>query len=99
MIINVTKTLKTFDGKPILNEEEEPLTLRAVFIGALNYLPMGRPLSLEIKLRAYKLCKEIIEKDEVEFTIEDLSLLKGNLAEMASPLLLGQIVEILEGKK
>lgn len=99
MLIKVNQILKGYDGKPIKESTEKDakdVVLQSVLLNALNYLPKDRQPAVENKVKAYRLSLEVMAKDEVEFTIEDLALIKVNLNELYAPLIVGQVVDILE---
>lgn len=98
MIIKVNQPIKDYEGKVVKNEGKE-LSLKIVLINALNFISPQVKSTVEDKLRAYKLSIEVMTKDEVDFKVEDLVKIKENINQMYTPLVVGQVVMIIEGGK
>lgn len=97
MKIKTNQELKNYEGEP-LKEEGKVVFLRTLLVNALNYVESGKKaLPVEDKIKAYAKSIEIMKNDEVELNIEELALIKKNINEMYTPLIVGQVVLFLEG--
>jgi len=55
------------------------------------------PKNVQESVRRYNLAKEVTEKEEVEVTSEDITMLKKSVVALYKPLVSGQTCLILEG--
>ena len=108
MVIKVNQTLKDYEGKLLTEKSnvdgkvvEKEVKLRTILVNVLNYMDPNpnEKSSTEDKLKAYKLSIEIMSKDEVDFKIEELALIKKNCNLMYTPLIVGQVVMMIEDGK
>lgn len=79
--------------------KQEPFLLRTVLIQSLSFQDQELKATAEQSMRAYILGTEIMTKDEVELTAEDIVFIKPRLLKSYSSLVYGQVVQILEDKK
>ena len=104
MKIDFDKQLVNFEGEPLKNEQEKPVTLRSICANALlanEVDSSGRPkeVSGEDKLKRYNLANKIHGSTApVEIKSEDIVEIKRMLAANYSTLIVGQVFKILEGK-
>lgn len=97
MLLKVNQQLKTYEGKP-LKEGDKDVYLRTVLVNALNYT-VGDKSTADEKLSIYKICLNIMTKEEVDISIELLALAKKNVNVMYAPLIVGQVVLFLDGAR
>jgi len=57
-----------------------------------------RKMDGEQKMRAYSLATEIMKYDEIDLKAEDIVFIKEGMEKIYSPLIFGQVCNILEGK-
>ncbi len=106
MKIKLNYVFKTLDGIAIKNQGKD-FTFRQVCENALLIEPVnpqtGRPMKLidgNEKIRRYSLALQIHNaKSEVDLSIDDIKLLKDLIADMGSPLIVGQAWNILDPKE
>ncbi len=97
MIVKVNQVLKDYEEKP-LKEGMKEVNLKSILVNTLNYISQNpnEKSTIEDKLKAYKLSIQIMSKDEVDFALEDLVLIKKNLNLMYTPLIVGQVTIMIE---
>jgi hypothetical protein len=96
MKINVTTELTDYEGN-LLKSGETVTTVRVAFINALNaVIPEVKDLTIEQKLRAYQLSLLMTKEEEVDFTVEDLVLIKRHLNAIYAPVVVGQLVALID---
>ena len=99
MKIDVTQTLKDYEGKEIVGDDKKTLlTLRRVITVALNSMGGGKPIPAEKKAKAYEVFSKCYKGKEADLTVDDRSFINEQVAEFYSPLVVGRVREILEGK-
>ena len=97
MLIDVTQTLKGYDGEPIMNGMPlQPLTLREAAFTALNSVPEGENPPATIKEKIYALTLKLYSDAAIDLTIDEAAFLKERSGAVMAPLVHGRIVEILE---
>ena len=102
MKINVNQTLKTLSGDAMKdagpNGEAIDATLKLALVNAV-LAPSQKQESGVDKVKKYELAKKIYSNDEVELSSEEVTLCKEAVGSAyPSPLLVGQIIELLERK-
>lgn len=108
MKIDVRKSLKDYEGKPILevgrDGKKQPLTIRSAFSMALNgnIIRNGQvvPMTAEDKAKIYQLCTKIYNRNKPDFTAHDMSFIKTRAGEVAvvNALVAGKIGDLFERK-
>lgn len=102
MVINVSETLKSFDGQTMKDSDGQgniiDATLKLALINAL-LAPVQNESGVE-KVKKYELARKIYKaENEVELTVEELSLCKKRVGEVfPNPIVVGQVTELLENK-
>lgn len=103
MKIKLNYVFKTLDGNPLKNQNKE-FTFRQACENAL-LIERANPQTRQIikpidgveKMRRYGLAFQIHNaKSEIDISIEDIKLLKDLIADMGSPLIVGQAWNILD---
>lgn len=101
MGIDFTTELLDFDGKKILGVTvkdgraiTEPATLGSVAKDALANSQLS--LSMDEKLRAFKLANGIEKMSNAELAAESIALLKKCIAAAQPPLVVGRCLEIID---
>lgn len=79
--------------------EERDITLSMVCTGALLTAYQDEKIDSVEKLRRYKLAQRLVDAKEENITIEEANLLKELIGKNPSPLIVGQVFEILEQVK
>jgi hypothetical protein len=102
LLVNKTNS----DGSPVLDENhrqvQEPETLRSYFVLALNNKSRTEtePLGAEEAAKRYQLSTKLYAKGEVDLTHAECALLLERIAAIFdSPLIVGRIGDILEGRE
>jgi hypothetical protein len=81
----------------IVSDEPEPMTLRLVINRALTTPMKDDDLTPEKGVARFSLAMRVHNNDEVEFTAEELTLIKNRIAKLfSSPLIVGQACLILD---
>jgi hypothetical protein len=86
------------DGRPV----QEPETLRSYFVLSLNNKSRTEtePIGAEEKAKRYQLTTKLYAKNEVDLTIAECALLQERIATIYdSPLIVGRVTDLLEGRK
>lgn len=87
----------SLDGKEELIENGKPLLAKQIVCNALLGSYEDEKLSGEDKVRRYLLAQKIYNSDStVEVSSEDISLLKQLVAKLYTPLIVGQVYQLLE---
>jgi len=100
MLINVTETLKQFDGTPIkdvVKGEAVDATVRQAIVNALMS-PAEKDTGLE-KVKKYDLAMRVYKEDEVEFSAEEAAMVKEVVGKLFAPIVVGQLFKLLDGIK
>ena len=94
------------DGSPVLDENhrpiQEPETMRNYLVLALNNKARTEtePIGTEESARRYQLSTKLFAQNEVELTSKEIVLLQDRIdAIFDSPLIVGRIGDILEGRE
>jgi hypothetical protein len=94
------------DGSPFLDENhrqvQEPETLRGYLVLALNHKARTEtePLGAEEAAKRYQLSTKLYARSEVDLTHAECTLLMERIAAIFdSPLIVGRIGDILEGRE
>ena len=98
MTINTTTVLKDYEGKDIITEDK-PFTVRTVLLNALQYQSQELAPSAEQSVRAYSLSMAVANTPQVQLKSDDIVYIKARLLKLYTPLVFGQMVELLEGEK
>ena len=99
MRINVMEAVKSYDGKNILDEKQEPVSFRTLFYVALNSTLRDEILGAEQKSKIYQLTSKLYKDKEVELTLDERALIKERAAKILEPLSYGRVCDVLEDKK
>ena len=102
MKIDVTQKLKTINGNVMQDVNEEGVAIEATLRTALINATLAPDQGDDgvKKLAKYRLAMKIQDSDEVEFTAEEIVSLKEAVGKVfPSPLIVGQVTDILEGNK
>lgn len=98
MKINLEQVLKSLDGTHLLSEDQKEITLGKVCVGALtNMLPTEQATG-EVKFQRFQLAQKINGQKEIELTSEEIVIIKERVGVLHSPLVVGLVYEMLEGK-
>lgn len=102
LMVNKTNS----DGSPVLDENhkavQEPETLRSYLVMALNNKSRTEtePIGAEESAKRYQLSTKLYAKNEVDLTHAECTLLIERIAAIyESPLIVGRIADILEGRE
>ena len=96
MKIDLNNKIKTLEGEPVL-EKDEPVTFAHPCINALLSNHPDETVSGEEKLRRYQLAKRISDTlGAVTLTIEEAALIKTLVPKLYTPLVVGQLYELME---
>ena len=97
MKIETTQPLIGYDGKPLQNGSDGPLTLRSVCCAALTATYQDEPnLSGEEKVRRFELARLLYREEQLDMTIEDVALLRVLVAKGYGPIVVGPAWEALD---
>jgi hypothetical protein len=96
MKIKINQILTGIDGKSPIIEKGIPLTLKDIIISAV-LTPMQDD-DQKKKFEKWDLFKKVRTDEEyVNFTSEEIVLMKTNIGKIHPPLVMGQAFEMLEG--
>ena len=108
MKVNTKTELKALDGTVLVQavkDDENPgqmkpesITFKTVAINALLIEDPKKPISGTDKLRYFKLAEKISSNDEVDLELDDAKLIKDRVTQGYGPLVVGRMVELLEGE-
>lgn len=97
MKIDFSQKLVSFNGEDIINQNtQSPLTVGSVCIHALLVVDNDNPISGEMKAKHYKLAKDIHAEQKEEISDKEAELLKKLVGLYFSPLIVGQVYNILD---
>lgn len=108
MKLNLDQPILDFDGKemPQRKDSKDPMTLKYVFFTALSEPSLEtnvrgeqipENLNVDQKMKMYKLCSEVVKGGEIDFVVDDLTLMKERVGKIfISPLIYGRVCEILD---
>lgn len=103
MKINVDVLLTTIGGEPMKDADESgkavDATVKLALVNAL-LAPQQKTETGTDKIKKYELAKRIYAGGDVELSIDEVALCKKVVEDVfPAPLIVGQVVEILEGKR
>ena len=97
MKINVDETLKTIDGKTMMDADSSgnatEATIKTLLVNAV-LAPTKDEKGVD-KVRKYELAKMIFKGGEVDLTPEDIVLIKKQVGDNFAPIIVGQVFEML----
>lgn len=98
MRYDLTLAVKDLDGVQITDDKDTiGYTLRTVLVRTALFVDKAKLPSAEQKLTAYGLAKRIAQaRGAIELSAEDVAFLKAQAGIMWTPLVLGQLFELLE---
>ena len=102
MQIDVTQKLVDYLGNPLLDADKSPVVLRDILVQALGYEDKQKPeftYSIADKQKAYAASVALFATKMVNLKSDVIELLKPRLNALYSPLLAGQIVELLDDEQ
>lgn len=91
------QVLKAYDGSD-LEVEGKKSELKNVLLNCLAYEDKDLKMTAEEKMRAFELSMDLYKNNEADFKVEDIVFIKQRLLKITSPLLYGQVCNILEPK-
>jgi len=98
MKINVDQTLKTLDGKTMMDADSSgnavEATVKTLLVNAV-LAPTKDEKGVD-KVRKYELAKMIFKGGEVDLTPEDVVLIKEQVGNNFAPIVVGQVFEMLD---
>ena len=98
MKIDITQTLKDYEGKPIKQKDQE-MTWRDVIFTALNNFAQDEKPTGDIKSKCYQITQKIFDKKEPDLTVDQRALIIERVEKIyQSPLICGRAKEFFEGK-
>lgn len=101
MKLDLKEPILNYDGKPYQPSGfDKPMTLKDVFQTALTGVINGENLTAEKKNAIYQLSMKLYRKKEINFTAEELTLLKERVNTIyVTPLICGQVADIIDGRE
>lgn len=96
MRINVTETIKDFDGQPIL-ENDKPIEFRQVFATALNALVGDEQPLAEEKAKRFAVGVKLYQGKEINITVDEAAVIKERVGKVYNPIFYGRTCELLDG--
>lgn len=97
MVVDFSRVLVDLNGEVIKDVKDKPATLKGVSIDALMAVYQDEVnLVGEEKLKRYQLATKI-SRDEKDFTVEDVGILKKLIGKAYGALIVGQAWDMLEG--
>ena len=99
MKVNLDMEILDIKGNPIVIQGEEGfLTLKDVCINAILLEEQDEKIEGKEKVRRYQLALKINEGGTLNFSVEDLTLLKEKVGKMYTILVAGQALPLLDGE-
>jgi len=99
MKVNFSQAIKDFEGETVKDEMGKELSLSEICVKAILALFKSEEnISGEEKYKRYKLSDKIYNKSEVELSAEEVAEVKKLVGKMYSPLVVGLVYDILEGR-
>lgn len=96
MTIDFSVELKDLDGKTLMDDAQQPLTLKVAAVNAL-IAPVQEKMSLARKCDLYGLAQRINQGGQVSLSSEEVTLVKERInAVFLSPVLVGAACHILD---
>lgn len=96
MKVNMLQNLKDYTGKVINDGDGVPATFRGIAVEALNSLSQHEAMGSEQKAKIFQLSQHLFTGNDVELSLDQRSLIKGQVAKFYSALVYGRMCEILE---
>lgn len=90
MIKNFDISVKTMDGKEMLDGGKTPMLMKNIIMEVLLVNEQG--LDGPAKVSRYNLAKKVSEGGDANYTVEELSDIKTAVGKYAVPLVVGQIL-------
>lgn len=104
MLVKLNVGLKTLDGQQMIDKDGQDnaidATLQTAIVNAvLSPLQQGQNEKGTEKVKKYDLAMKVYKSDgEVELSAEDIVLIKERIADVFSPLVVGQCFNLLENQ-
>lgn len=103
MRIQVNQEILDFEGKPLLINPKDPksesIKLKDIIGNSINNTLQSEQLSAEVKNKLFQIGLKLYKGNEVDFTTDQLSLIKERVNKIyQNPLICGRVEEIIEGK-
>jgi len=98
MLVNVNQVLKTLDGQTMKDNDGQGNAVDAtVKMAIVNGLlsPVQKESGID-KVKKYELAKKVFNADEVDLNEDEIKLIKDRVGESFSPIIVGQIYELLK---
>lgn len=95
MRINVLTQINDFKGEVLKDKAGAVVTFREVATTAINAIEEKQ--TAEDKNKCYQIGLKLYSGNEVDFTTDQLALLKEKIAKIYNPLISGRAAEIIEG--
>lgn len=102
MKINITDTIKNYDGEPVVEvdkfQRETPLTYRQVFITALNNPAKEETFTSEMREKSFEISGKLFAGKEIELTTTQKAYIIERVENIFrdSPLLVGRVKQLLD---
>lgn len=98
MLVDVSRNLVQMNGNPLMdtNEKGEAVeaTVKTAIVNAV-LSPVQNEKGID-KVKKYELAKRIYQVEgEIELTPEEVVLIKDRVGELYTPLIVGQVLELL----
>ena len=97
MLVNVNVQLRTLSGIDMKDDDGQGnavgATVKSVIVNAV-LSPVEKELGID-KVKKYELAKKIYSSDEVNLDEDEIKLIKERIGECFSPLVVGQVFELL----
>lgn len=95
MKIKVVDPVLNYEGKEIINDEGAVVTWKIIFFNALNSVLQNERLTDEEKMKCYELTARGYAREEVEYSVEELSFIFQRVKKIHSPLIVGRTNELI----
>lgn len=99
MKLDINQKIKNYEGKDIVDESKKPLSLKTIFVTALNSQLKTEILTAENKSKIYQLSLKIYQSKEPDFTVDDLAFIKERVGKFYNPLVYGRVCDIIDVKE
>ena len=97
MLVTVSVPLKTLDGQKMKDNVEGKAvdaTIKNAIVNAV-LAPVQKESGVD-KVKKYELAKKVFENDEVDLNEDEIKTIKDAVGEQFSPIVVGQIFELLK---
>jgi hypothetical protein len=96
MKLNINAEVTTLQGKQIMNEENgKPVTLGWVAVQCLMMPKESQALKSDEKVKLFTIASKI-DSGIIEFSVEEIALIKKHIGDHPSVLIVGKCFEIIE---